>query len=198
MPALPTNILVLMFASVGTALIVGVCVLVRRRRLRHALRPDKTVVRLTGRDPMTASEAVTLARKAWPRGARAGGLLSVSSGEDLDAAGRSYAWRAVFAVHNGSGTGVAEFHPEPDELGDVRGARLELSVAMVPPATEAVLPEPFRDSCKVMRDAARKGVDPGGATRVCLSARAEPGREPRWKLEIDRKTATTRFTTSAA
>jgi|GEM_PF-2579138 len=199
MAAPPTNVLVLMFASVGTVLILGVVAHIRRRRLIRSFQSKTTRIPLSGRDPMSAAEAVTLARQAWPRRARVGGLLSVSSGEDLDASGRSYSWKLVFAAHDGTATGVAEFRPDLDTRGDVRGARLELSIAALPPATEAVLPEPFRDSWKVMRDATRKGVDPTAATsRVSLSVRAEPGRDPRWKLELDRKIATTRFTPTTA
>jgi hypothetical protein len=134
--------------------------------------------------PMTAHESWAIAHPEVKKLDEAAKLTLVTSGLDIDHAGRSFTWEFMFVVPRLRATALVTLAPA-DDAEDVDRApihmTLRLSAAAESELTRAGLPVAFRDSPDVVAELAAQGVDfVAGPTDLKLESRQLRSEEAVW------------------
>ncbi|MFT5423175.1 MAG: hypothetical protein ACI89L_000949 [Phycisphaerales bacterium] len=146
--------------------------------------------------PVTARQAVHLAREALLHHTPAGPLRGLSSGPELDPQGRSTRWNVIFETDKGRKTGVVSFSSSTNLKGSALVVRIE--VLPTPPQPGRPLAELFEDSSDALVRLIREGADFGIATaKATLSVRPDAQGRPIWRLDVRGQTYETPFTEAA-
>jgi len=151
--------------------------------LKRPLKPseERRLVRETP-GPLTAHEAWAFAKiEALALDARAQ-LVLVTSGTDICADGKSFAWEFLFTLPGRNASILLNYGP-PENCEDVDGAPvavvMRVSVTSRPP--QRVLPFDFRNSPEVVDELSRMGVDfVAGQTDMKLEGKCSADGEPQW------------------
>lgn len=146
--------------------------------------------------PVTARQAVNLAREALLHHTPVGPLRGLSSGPELDAQGRSTRWNVVFETDKGKRTGVVSFSSSTTLKGSALVVRVE--ILPTPPQSGRPLAELFEDSPEALTRLVRDGADFGSATtKATLSVRPDEHGRPVWRLDVRGQSYETPFTEAA-
>lgn|GEM_PF-3520831 len=146
--------------------------------------------------PVSARQAVHLARAALKKHAQPGALRGLSSGSDLDHTGLSCRWTVTLETHSGQRTAVVRFGSSTSLTGSALVAQVEL--LPTPPRPGKPLTESFEDSPAALAHLIRNGAEFGpGVTKATLAARPDQHGRPVWKLDIQGRSFETPFVEAA-
>jgi len=146
--------------------------------------------------PVTARQAVHLAREALLAHTPVGPLRGLSSGPEFDTQGRSTRWNVVFETDKGQKTGVVSFSSSTNLTGSALVVRIEVLPA--PPQPGRPLAELFEDSTDALARLIREGADFGtGTAKATISVRPDADGRPVWRLDVRGQTYETPFTEAA-
>jgi len=185
-------------AGLGAATVTGLIAwgLSRRTPKQTSLSTIYKPCLLKACGPVTARQAVRLARESLLRHTPVGPLRGLSSGPELDLQGKSTRWNVVFETDQGKRTGVVSFSSSTNLKGSALVVRIEVLPA--PPQPGRPLVELFEDSPEALASLIRGGADFGTAsTKATLSVRPDPEGRPVWRLDVRGQTYETPFTEAA-
>ena len=193
----------IIFAAAGLAAIAlaGAAVYVHTRRIPKISNTPQVgkpeLLKACG--PITARQAVQLARKTLSAHTTAGALRGLTSGPDLDVQGRSCCWVVTFETASGQRTGIVTFGSSASLPGSALVARAE--VLSTPPRPGQPLTEHFEDSPEALQQLIRDGAEFGSATTpprgTTLAVRPDANGNPVWRLDVRGQTFETPFEEAA-
>ncbi|MFG0305668.1 MAG: hypothetical protein ACF8Q5_05585 [Phycisphaerales bacterium JB040] len=145
--------------------------------------------------PISARQAVHLARAALKKHAPPGALRGLCSGSDLDHKGLSCRWTVTLETHAGQRTAVVRFGSSTSLTGSALVAQCEL--LPTPPRPGKPLTDTFEDSPAALANLMREGADFHDGAKATLAARPDQHGRPVWKLDVQGRSFETPFVEAA-
>ncbi len=143
--------------------------------------------------PLTARQALAALLPAVEGISHQYRLGLVTSGEDIDAEGRSARWEFLFDFPSRKALGMFGIEPCDIEASET-ALCLTIDVSPGVPSFEQPLPLEFKDSPQAAAELAMAGVDwVAGSTRMMLASRRLPGGKLVWYTEMFGREYTTPF-----